>query len=470
MNYRFSQEKFKENFKADDTKSKSADSLRLKHKQNNQFKLFPFKITDSKKAPIVTELEDVVCGFFRNVSNKKMETIEFDALCLELSEELEIDENDLDYFKDMIQNIFFAGDKFIADNFGLYPYQTALNNKSEESLAHFLFSIFGMNELDCQRIVNVKERYRFNVLEEMVIKAIEAKKVPEADKKDPYFVIKTDLQNRFKDDFYFMLETEMTSLEDLANLFAIYYFYYVSQTCIILDHFCTGKREGEVKLYYALDWEKVSKNRLCCEEGWGKLQWGISHMCSHAITLEVLNQTLDGKMYDYISFGEMAKESAEADAAIAEEIKRAESVYCSYIGDYKGFANIPFKPSSSETEKAIKHLYHCIESQFLNTDRKSANQKYNEKFSGFCKSRWLKDRKKSGFVLNLTERDIIFLTKICLRNKEKIRLNDLFAEYGRRGIYLDGTSKEYLQDFFTNLNLIEKKSDSGDAQYVKRIL
>ena len=37
-------------------------------------------------------------------------------------------------------------------------------------------------------------------------------------------------------------------------------------------------------------------------------------------------------------------------------------------------------------------------------------------------------------------------------------------------IFLDNTSKEYLQDFFTKLNLIDKKSDSGDAQYVKRIL
>ena len=82
----------------------------------------------------------------------------------------------------------------------------------------------------------------------------------------------------------------------------------------------------------------------------------------------------------------------------------------------------------------------------------------------------MKNRKKSGLVLNLTERDVIFLTKICLRNEEKIRLVDLYKEYERRGLYLDNTSKEYLQEFFTKLNLIDKKSDSGDAQYVKRIL
>ena len=65
---------------------------------------------------------------------------------------------------------------------------------------------------------------------------------------------------------------------------------------------------------------------------------------------------------------------------------------------------------------------------------------------------------------------MIFLTKICLRDEEKIRLNDLYKAYEYRGIFLDSTTKEYLQDFFTKLNLIDKKSDSGDAQYVKRIL
>ena len=73
-------------------------------------------------------------------------------------------------------------------------------------------------------------------------------------------------------------------------------------------------------------------------------------------------------------------------------------------------------------------------------------------------------------VLNLTERDIIFLTKISLGDLKQMKLTDLFQEYESRGIFLDNTSQEFLQEFFTRLNLIDKKSDSGDAQYVKRIL
>ncbi len=95
----------------------------------------------------------------------------------------------------------------------------------------------------------------------MVIQAMENKKISESEEKEPYYSIKADIQKKFKDDFRFMLNTGMTSLEVFFNLFSVYYFYYVSQTCRSLDRFCDGKREDTVEFYYALDWEKVSKNR-----------------------------------------------------------------------------------------------------------------------------------------------------------------------------------------------------------------
>lgn len=470
MSYHFSEDKFIVSFNAKSTEEKSADSMRLTHKPDSSFKLFPYKASGKTQAPIVTELEDVVSGFFRVVLGKKTDLIDFESLCAAVLEQVEVEKEDMDFFKDMLQSLFFVGNNFVANNLGLYPYQTVINNKSAENLAHFLFSVFGVNEEDCKVIEKAKDKCRFNVLEEIVIQTMESKNMSDADPKIPYFCVKTDVQNKFRKDFCYMLETDMTSLEDLANLFALYYFYYVSQTCITLDHFCDGKREDKVDFYFALDWEKISKNRLCCSSGWDKLQGSIAHMFSHAITLEILNQTDKDEMWDYISFGEYVKSHPEEDIQIAEEIKRAENVYKSYVGDFKKFDIISYQPARWQTEKAIKHLYKCVETQFLETDRRRANQSYNEKYSEFCKSRWIKNRKKSGLVLNLTERDIIFLTKISLRDKEKIRLNDLYKEYEYRGIYLDNTSKEHLQDFFTRLNLIDKKSDSGDAQYVKRIL
>ena len=224
MGYRFSVEKFKENFNAKDITDKSIDSVRITHRPDGNFQVFPYKATGKAQAPIVTELETVVSGFFREVLKKKTEPIEYNTLCAKLLEELEIEEEDTDYFKDMIRSLFFSKDGFVAYNLGLYPYQTLANNKSVESLAHFLFSILDMNDDDCKKIEDVKNTYKYNVLEELVIKNIESNKALEGGNRKEYFIIKNDIQERFKNDFYFMLESGMTSQEDLANLLAVYYF------------------------------------------------------------------------------------------------------------------------------------------------------------------------------------------------------------------------------------------------------
>lgn len=101
MGYRFSVEKFKENFNAKDITDKSIDSVRITHRPDGNFQVFPYKATGKAQAPIVTELETVVSGFFREVLKKKTEPIEYNTLCAKLLEELEIEEEDTDYFKDI---------------------------------------------------------------------------------------------------------------------------------------------------------------------------------------------------------------------------------------------------------------------------------------------------------------------------------------------------------------------------------
>lgn len=471
MDYIFDEEKFNESFNVKPVKEKSADSLRLSHIPDNSFKLFPYKASGKRQAPIVTELEESVSGFFRRALNVESAAIDYDTLCDLLLENLEIDLPDIELFRDIIREFFFDGTDFVATNLGLYPYQTRTNNKSADRLAFFLFCILGIDQSDCDVIKKAADRYSYNVLEQMVVAAINSTASGEKEPEKNYYSVVTCVQEKFKKDFHFMLQTDMTSIEDFSNLLSLYYFYYVSQTSIVLDKFCEGKRDEPISIYYALDWEKVSKNRKCCCEGWEKLQANINHMFSHAITLEIINQHSDSHtMYDYIALQEYINLHPEEDGLISNEIEKAEKVYTSTVGDYKKFDQIKHTQSGSKTNVAIKHLFRCVEEQFLNTDRKRANQFYNEKFSEFCKARWVKNRRKSGLVLNLTERDIIFLTKISLRNKDKIRLNDLYKEYEYRGIFLDNSSKEHLQEFFTKLNLIDKKSDSGDAQYVKRIL
>ena len=73
-------------------------------------------------------------------------------------------------------------------------------------------------------------------------------------------------------------------------------------------------------------------------------------------------------------------------------------------------------------------------------------------------------------MLNLTEDLLITLTILVIGEQNQIKLNDLFTGLEERGVYLDSASRQQVIQFYEKLNLIEKKSDSGDSMYVKRIL
>ena len=85
------------------------------------------------------------------------------------------------------------------------------------------------------------------------------------------------------------------------------------------------------------------------------------------------------------------------------------------------------------------------------------------------KKYFLKRRGQYGYVLNLTKDFLYLITALCVK-EDKIKLNDLFKEYERRGLFFDRYSKEEIVNLLNTWNLIDKKSDSGDAQYVKQIL
>jgi DNA phosphorothioation-dependent restriction protein DptG len=484
MNYTFSPEKFINNFKVDIDKKKGADALRLINKQGIRIKIFPYSATSNKQAPIVTDLKDIIGDFVQKILNIKAFNANFGQIKQYIQDEVNVSEqNDLDELIENIRLLFFRNGKFVTNNIGLYAYQgkpekgskeTERYNKSVNELSTFLYNVFNIGEEDEQLIKSVMEHYQYNVLEKLIIDAIRSSekiKVNETREENIYFTEFKRAGKMFKKDFHFMLNNGMTTPKDLSNLFALYYLFYTSQTCVLLDSFGSGEENKLVPMYFALDWEKVSKNRKACQEGWKKLEQKVNHILYHAVTLELLNQIDDEKVvYDYKSLSYFVESGELNDHRTAEEIRKIEQFYTDAIGDYKGFNTIPKKYGKNETDSAMRHLFECVQAQFEHTKRKRASSAYCEKLTSFYKNRWLKNRKRAGLVFNLTESDIIFLTKITIQDHDQIRLVDLFKEYENRGIYLDNSSKEKLQNFFTRLNVLDKKSDSGDAQYVRRIL
>ena len=463
MNYRISTEYF-QNGKMFDSKGK------FYHKPGYRFKLFPF-VTQPNSEPVL-ELKSLIGNFLCLLEKKETEKMTATELCAKLREDTEIQVGQDDLFDEMIRELFFTSKGEIRPLNLVLLEQIISDEASENRIAEYLVEVLGDKDLLRVSVEQAKNSVlsESNVLERLVLSKLQYSESETANQDLSYYRITNSLKNTFEEDFIYILENHQRSREYLVALLELYFFTYTAQATLQLNRFLAGERNENIPLYFCLEWEKTSQNRRCFTEGWQKLQSAIEKMFAHVIVLELLNQTEPGsELVDYIRIAEMIQNEAD-DKELSLEIQDITSCYRNAITDCPAMNELlPEMTAQGPTADAINYLFNSVVTQFENTVRERAYKSYANKFESYC-HKFLKPRGRSGLMLNLTEEMLIFLTRLCIKNQEQMRLKDVFCSFEKRGIFLDSVSKEQVAIYYEKLNLIEKKSDSGDAKYVKRIL
>ncbi len=463
MGLSLSVEKFKTTFAVKEGK--------LTHHSGKKFKLFPF-LANTSSEPI-TDLNKIVGGYINRIVRREPETVTMQEFIDTLKKDTNIEPGKETLFEEVIRHMFFDTDgRLLPINIHTLA-QNSCKLSSECRVADYLVDVLGESDI-LKGSLNKASRkldQQSNVLERFAVSKLKTK--PMNDNTDgTYYRIVEVFKDVYEEDFDYVLSSKNRTREYLVTLLEFYYFMYTAQTCLQLNRFMDGKRDQIIPLYFCLDWEKTSQSRRCFGEGWATmLQPAIKRAFAHAIVLEILNQTEEENgSVDYIILGDMVTESSGVDSEVASEISKLTDIYRSAILDCPEMLEMERKEIDEDfTAAEIKFLFDSVNCQFENTVRSRAYAAYSEKFEAFA-YKFLKRRGRSGMMLNVTEELLIFLTKICIKDEEKMRLNDVFKAFECRGVFLDELSKEQVMKYYEKLNLIEKKSDSGDAQYVKRIL
>lgn len=452
--------------------SKMFDSNgKFSHKSGYRFKLFPF-VTHPSSMPVL-ELSSLAGDFLCRIEDKKPKELTAVSLVEKMKENTDIQIGQEDLFYETIRQLFFQADGTVRTlNLQLLE-QKVCTEPAENRIAEYLVDVMGDKNLLKKNIEKAKEKTRSdsNVLEELVLSKLEYNDIWSDKQEITYYRITNSLKAAFEADFAYVLESSVRAGEDLVTLLELYFFTYTAQASLQLSRFLDGDRDCNIPLYFCLEWEKTSQSRLCFTEGWQKLQKVIEKLFAHAIVLEILNQTEeDSEQVDYIRISEIIADT-DLDTKFGDQIDQMTECYRKAISDCREMAELKKEslPQGS-TATAIKYLFDSVRVQFENTGRRGPYNSYAKKFESYCRHKFLKSRGRSGLILNLSEETLIFLTKLCIKNQEQMRLNDVFTSFERRGIFLDNISKEQVASYYEKLNLIEKKSDSGDAKYVKRIL
>lgn len=463
MEYTLIEELFHDNFFVD-------NGTKFRHTPGKKFKLFPF-ITQPNSAAVL-DLNHLVGRFLCQIECKKAESIKANALVDLLKEVTDIEAGQEELFYEVVRHMFFYSDGRIRPLNLQMLEQISCEESSERRIADYLVDVLGDRIVLKSQIEKANQHLlsSSNVFERLVLSKLSTK----ADIDDtvmPYFRVTEAVKILFEEDFAYILETQNRTKDYLVPLLEFYFFTYTAQACLQLNRFMDGERSRNLPLYFCLEWEKTSQSRQCFTEGWQLLQNAIEKIFAHAVVLEILNQTPDGTFpVDYIELGKIIREAPELDEQIATQIAKLTDCYREAITDCPEMKDLQRVTSlQGKTASEIKYLYDSVRVQFENTGRSRAYNSYANKFENYC-HKYLKNRGRSGLMLNLSEETLIFLTKICIKNQEQMRLKDVFQAFENRGVFLDSISKEQVANYYEKLNLIEKKSDSGDAKYVKRIL
>ncbi len=431
------------------------------------FKLFPYVTSPSNKD--WDSFDYILGAFIRYLkSKKKTKAVEYSDVIDSVLERVTIDkETERAAFRRLIEKAYFdESGRLKCDN--IHTYEYSQNSSTENKISEFLVSVLCDNEIIEEYISQCKDRSS-NLLDQILNESLPV--LNDNDRKSEYFNLNPRIRELFTEDICFLLENGTFNGEEITELLSYYYFFYISQSIFKLDNSLENKSRSEEKLYYCLSWEKTSQTRKCYNYGWKKVERHLDSMFSHAILLDMLNFINFGKQCCY---DEMYRIYEDSDSkARADLYRMVFDLKTKYETEYIKEKNIPFEavPQNGDFSVLLKAFHKSIKTQFLYSDnRKAASERFGKKFFVFSKNNFLQNRGKNGLMLALDEERIVLLTKVVLKNREQIKFNDLLSEFEIRGIFFDKSSKEALIEFYDKLGLIEKKSDSGDAKYVKGIL
>jgi len=419
----------------------------------------------------ISDYSGIIGNFSRYLSNKKYEDFNKVDFIKTINDNVESSKKY--QLEKIINELFFdENDQLVLSHPVFFNFLTK-GGTIEIKVASFLVSVLSTEKI-IDAVVEVYEKKPDNVLLALIYESLPKLK-DQVEKKDDYFCMFPEIKKMFEKDLLFLLEKEELLIAHFSQLVTYYYFFYVTQFILTVDKMFELDEIGIVPTYFNVDWEKPSSTRDSYKMGWKMISSKLPKLFAHINCLVMLNH-INNEMYEELTYKRFKKLVSEMNNEEANklnlQLKQLIEDYQNYIGDvdWSGKKPIPYISGEEEILTSVRELQHSIAYQFQHSGRKKPSMLYLEGYEELAKQRYLKRSGPLGYTLSLKQPDIVFFTKLCVNNNQKISLNQLFEEMEKRGVFFDRDSRKQITQLYSRLNLLEKKSDSGDAQYVKYIL
>jgi len=441
------------------------DNKDLMHIIPDEAALFPFKHNDTK--PLYKNgLYNIFGEFLRILLDKKIKNeFSLDNITDLIMKDVEMEEGTSEYLNKLLNEYIFDEKdelKLLHPYLYLYIKLSPKQASGEKDVARFLRDIFCLNNKDLIDFFKSKKSDN-NIIIDLIL--TNTPPLDDFNTKQRFSSKLNYVNNLFDEDIGFAIKNEKFFLENMDNIFAFYYFFYISQLILKLP-----KRENfdecVEELFYLLDWESGVKNRKTEHNGYSFLKNVCYNTAPRVYLISQLNILL-GTEYKLenellVYFNGLNSENQQNFLYYLKKwiityrtVREFEEMY--------SFDDLP-----NDYEQLVNILYDSL-NDIKKGVRERARGHTLENVDVFAKKYFLKRRGQYGYVLNINKDMLLMLTAVCVKD-EKIKLNQLFSEYEKRGIFFDYPSKMEVVNFLTKRGLIDKKSDDEDAKYVKPVL
>lgn len=434
-----------------------------------------FSNKNSKLIPINTKSNEEVFkeGSFRIIGElsrilcKKQVLSDFNDLNL-INDEIEVNEDseDIYYLKKLFED-------YLSKN-SLHPKLLLQNplsendemRRSEQNVAKFLYDVIFKDLDGVEDFFNDNIIFQSNFLISHIMDNLEETEY-NAGVRDE-FLCPYSMKNVvavIKKDFQFAFEEQKFLLNNFEKMVSYYVFFYFSQ--FLLKTSTTECSQNIEETYYLLDWESASSGRDSLTKGYNRVQNYLDILKIKMDVIEHLNLLLGKKNMLVPEIREYC--SKQMDIETRNEFKEYLSRWINKIRELEGLDNISL---SSDINGLIKDLENSIKEAYeVNAKRRSGTvNRYRQVIKCLAETYFIKKRGPYGINFNIDLELLLLITRLCIGHDENISFNHLIEEYRNRGLFFDEDSKEMILSEFEKLNLIDKKSDSEEVQYVRLFL
>lgn len=434
-----------------------------RHTINAATPFLPFGTRNPERAKFKRKFLGVTGELVRLINEKKLSD-EFDikASIDDIVSVVECDdEDDLKYLKEVVrEHLIDTNGNINVFDVKLFNYIKLTEGREsdgEKKIAQFLYDLFFSGEDEVTEAFNGSSKN--SAIARLILHKLKGG-LDNREVSNEYINNLSFVTEVAKEDFIFMAKNREYFLKNFQKLLSYYYFYYITQFSVILANKFNGNYEKPQELYYLLDSERAGRNRKSTNRGYKYIKNKSKNLLINMNIIEHLNFIFGVKGYNYEKIIMLFNSSSD------EEKEKYLRTLKSWIEFYRNH----FSEEPMELKLDLDELVNALEESLLERIDQATMSRYTLNIEEIGKRNFLKNRGGTyGYMLNITQEMILIITAVSIK-EEKITLKALFSEYERRGLFLDSESKDVVVEILGKLNLIDKKSDSGDAQYVKGIL